>query len=200
MTAREAPMKVRLTPWQSAARAFLKARGFRARPCLFGAVADALAAFFAEASGPFRLPLALEWFGKAEVMAVFANRTGPLGFADARRVVETLQADFPQATIEHVHVGIKILAQGGLVEGKYRRIDPETGAAVDVSGEERAALLKRACESGPDGEAAGERLARTTLDGHAVFPLPESRSHHPASRPQLQAEREARLAAGEMDE
>ena len=55
-----------------------------------------------------------------EIMALFENRTGPLAFADAQRVVAAVAVEFPHVTVEHVHVGLKILAQGGWVEWEYR--------------------------------------------------------------------------------
>ncbi|HRD68385.1 MAG TPA: hypothetical protein PKY50_19830 [Candidatus Competibacter sp.] len=68
--------------WKHAAHDFLDARGFAPGPSLFRAIAHALAAFFAELRPPLRIPLALEWFQKAEVMAMFADPTDPLGFAE----------------------------------------------------------------------------------------------------------------------
>ena len=77
---------------------------------------------------------------------------------------------------DRVHVGLKILAQGGWVESEYRCIDPETGKASAVLGEELMALLQRAYAAEPDNNtAACERLARITLDWRAVFP-PQTRN------------------------
>jgi hypothetical protein len=62
---------------------------------LFRAIADALAAFFAESRPPLRLPLALEWFQQAEAMTMFADPTGPLGFAEVRRVAAVVAVECP---------------------------------------------------------------------------------------------------------
>ena len=176
MTEQKRPAKARLTRWQRATHAFLDARGFAPGPSLFRAIADALAAFFAESTAPFRLPSLLTFVPDSEIMALFEDRTGPLAFADARRVVAAVAVDFPQATLEQVQVGLKILAQGGWVESEYRCIDPETGKASAVSGEERMALLQRAYAAEPDDNtAACERLARITLDWRVVFP-PQTRN------------------------
>ena len=176
MIEQETPAKARLPLWQRAARVYLEAQGFRTRPGWLRAVADALAAFFAESAGPFRLPSLLTFVPDPEIMALFENRTGPLAFADAQRVVAAVAVEFPHVTVEHVHVGLKILAQGGWVEWEYRCIDPETGKASAVSGEELIALLKRAYAAEPnDNTAACERLVRITLDGRAVFP-PQTRN------------------------
>ncbi|CDH47746.1 hypothetical protein [Candidatus Contendibacter odensensis] len=139
MTEQERPAKM----WQRAAHDFLDARGFAPGPSLFRAIAHALAAFFAESRQPLRIPLALEWFQKAEVMAMFADQTGPLGFADVRRVVAIVAVEFPQVTVEHVRVALNALEDGGLLESAYREIDSEAGAAVPVSAEEVAALLRQ---------------------------------------------------------
>ena len=159
--------------WRQAARAFFDARGF-APGSPFRAIADALADGFAESEGPLQIPLALALFGKAEVLTLFAERSGPLSFADLRRVVAVVAVEFPQVTAEYVRVTLNMLGQGGLLESAYRKIDPATGAATDLSAVEWIALLRRAQAPGPDGVAASERLARITLDWRAVFPLQEN--------------------------
>jgi hypothetical protein len=131
MTEQETPAKARLTLWQRAARVYLEAQGFRAQPGLFRTVADALADHFAASPEPFRLPLAL--FDQAEVLAAFQANAGPLGFADARWRVESLQADFPHATPEHVRVTLNLLETGGWVNAAFGCIDPASGEAVACS-------------------------------------------------------------------
>ncbi|MEI2808601.1 MAG: hypothetical protein V9G18_22430 [Albidovulum sp.] len=156
--------------WRQAAHAFLDARGF-APGSPFRAIAEALADEFAASPAPFRLPLALalELFGE-EVVAAFAERAGPSGFAELRRAVAAVAVEFPRVTAEHVRVALNVLGQGGLVESAYREIDPATGAAADVSAEDVATLLRRAREPGPDAATAGERLVRISLDRWPVAP------------------------------
>ena len=170
MTEQKTPAKARLTLWQRAARAYLEAQGFRAQPGLFRTVADALADHFAASPEPFRLPLALGLFDQAEALAAFQANAGPLGFADARRLVESLQADFPQATPEHVRVTLNLLETGGWVNAAFGCIDPASGEAVACSDAEIASLLERL--SVPDQQAAAcERLARIAVEWRAVAPL-----------------------------
>jgi hypothetical protein len=153
--------------WRQAAHAFLGARGF-APGSLFRAIAEALADGFAASRAPLRIPLALELFGE-EVVAAFAERAGPSGFAELRRAVAAVAVEFPRVTAEHVRVALNVLGQGGLVESAYREIDPATGAAADVSAEDVVALLRRAHTPGPDAATAGERLARISLDRWPVI-------------------------------
>ena len=160
----ETPVNAPPADWRQAARAFFDARGF-APGSPFRAIADALADGFAESEGPLQIPLALALFGQAEVLTLFAERSGPSGFAELRRVVAVVAAQFPQVTAESVRVVLNVLEGGGLLESAYREIDPATGAATDRSAEDVVALLRRAQAPGPDGVAAGERLARITLDG-----------------------------------
>jgi hypothetical protein len=151
------------TDWRQAARAFFDARGF-APGSPFRAIAEVLADGFAAARAPLRIPLALALFGE-KVMAAFPERAGPSGFANLRRAVAAVAVEFPQVTAESVRVTLNRLGHGGLLESAYREIDPATGAATDRSAVDVVALLRRAQAPGPDGAAAGERLARITLDG-----------------------------------
>ena len=160
----ETPVNAPPADWRQAARAFFDARGFAPGPSPFRTIVDALADGFAESEGPLQIPLALALFGQAEVLTLFAERSGPLSFAELRRVVAVVAAQFPQVTAESVRVVLNVLEGGGLLESAYRDHDPATGAAVPVSAVEWIALLRRAHEAGPDGVAAGERLARITLD------------------------------------
>jgi hypothetical protein len=164
----ETPVNAPPADWRQAARAFFDARGF-APGSPFRAIAEALADGFAASRAPLRIPLALELFGE-EVVAAFAERAGPSGFAELRRAVAAVAVEFPQVTAEHVRVALDVLGQGGLVESAYREIDPATGAATDVPAEAVVALLRRAQAPGPDGVAASERLARVSLDRWPVAP------------------------------
>ncbi len=154
--------------WRQAARAFFDARGF-APGSLFRAIAEALADGFAASRAPLRIPLALELFGE-EVVAAFAERAGPSGFAELRRAVAAVAVEFPRVTAEHVRVTLNMLGQGGLLESAYRESDPATGAATDVPAEDVAALLRRARAAGPDAATAAERLARLSSDRWPVVP------------------------------
>jgi len=173
----ETPVNAPPADWRQAARAFFDARGFAPGPSPFRAIADALADGFAESEGPLQIPLALALFGKAEVLTLFAERSGPLSFANLRRVVAVVAAQFPQVTAEYVRVTLNMLGQGGLLESAYRDHDPATGAAVPVSAVEWIALLRRAQAPGPDGVAASERLARITLDWRVSAPQTPSSPH-----------------------
>ena len=155
--------------WRQAARAFFDARGFAPGPSPFRAIADALADGFAESEGPLQIPLALALFGQAEVLAAFAEQNGPLGFAELRRVVAVVAGAFPQVTAEHVRVALDMLADGGLLEGAYREIDPDTGAATDRSAVDVVTLLRRCGPPGPDA-ATADRLARLLLEWRPVGP------------------------------
>ena len=169
----ETPVNAPPADWRQAARAFFDARGF-APGSPFRAIADALADGFAESEGPLQIPLALALFGQAEVLTLFAERSGPLSFAELRRVVAV---EFPQVTAESVRVTLNRLGQGGLLESAYREIDPATGAATDRSAEAVVTLLRRAHEAGPDAATAGERLARITLDWRVRAPQTPSSPH-----------------------
>ena len=126
----ETPVNAPPADWRQAARAFFDARGFAPGPSPFRAIADALADGFAESEGPLQIPLALALFGQAEVLTLFAERSGPLSFAELRRVVAVVAAQFPQVTAESVRVVLNVLEGGGLLESAYREIDPATGAAT----------------------------------------------------------------------
>ena len=171
----ETPVNAPPATWRQTARAFFDARGF-APGSPFRALAEALADGFAESEGPLQIPLALALFGE-EVMAAFPERAGPLSFADLRRAVAVVAAQFPQVTAEYVRVTLNMLGQGGLLESAYREIDPATGAATDVSAVEWIALLRRAQAPGPDGVAASERLARITLDWRVRAPQTTASPH-----------------------
>jgi hypothetical protein len=172
----ETPVNAPPADGRQAARAFLDARGFAPGPSPFRAIVDALADGFAESEGPLQIPLALALFGE-EVMAAFPERTGPLSFAELRRTVAAVAAQFPQVTAEYVRVVLNVLEGGGLLESAYREIDPDTGAATDRSAEAVVALLHRAQAPGPDGVAASERLARITLEWRVRAPQTTASPH-----------------------
>ena len=123
-----------------------KARGlhhFQSETPLRGSF-TAIAEFLAEPAIPLRLPYALELVGKGGVMAVFRRPDSPLRFREAEALVQTVRADYPDATIQFLLLVLKMLSGTlGLMHAEVWRLDPSTGAVTSVSGQDVVDLLRR---------------------------------------------------------